>query len=73
MTEIQLTPIGPEKLGERPVINTGVSMVGLGHDSFICGHCGREMMHSFDISKMQADMVYQCGGCEGYNVRPKAP
>lgn len=71
MVEIVLVAITPDRVGDRPIVNTGVSMVGLGGDSFICGHCGREMMSSFDITRMQADMVYQCGGCDGYNVRPK--
>lgn len=71
MADIVLVAVTPDKVGERPIVNTGVSMVGLGADNCFCGHCGREMMHGFDIGRMAADMVYQCGGCEGYNVRPK--
>jgi hypothetical protein len=71
MADIVMTPIPPEKVGDRPVMNTGVSMVGLGGDNVFCGHCDREMMHGFDLSKMQVELVYQCGGCDGYNVKPK--
>ncbi|MGE5546667.1 MAG: hypothetical protein ACM33T_07215 [Solirubrobacterales bacterium] len=71
MTQIVLAAITPDDVGERPVVNTGVSMLGMGGDDYVCGHCGRLMMHNFDAGKMQAAMVYQCGGCGGFNVKPK--
>lgn len=71
MAEITLTAITPVQVGERNVINTGVSMLGMGGDDFACGHCGRVMIHSFAMQNIQADMVYQCAGCDGYNVKPR--
>lgn len=73
MAEIELTAIMPTQVGDRNVINTGVSMLGMGGDDFLCGHCGRLMIHSFAMENIGADMVYQCSGCDGYNVKPKQP
>lgn len=71
MADIELIPIMPAQVGDRPVLNTGVSMLGRGGDNFICGHCGRVMIHSFPLAALQADTAYQCEGCEGYNLKPK--
>lgn len=71
MAEFVLIPVTPAEAANKPSINTGVSMVGRGGHDYACGHCGRKMMHDFDISQMQVTMVYQCGVCNGYNVKPK--
>lgn len=71
MAEFVLIPITPADAANRPMVNTGVSMLGRGGHDYVCGHCGRKMMHSFDISQMQVPMVYQCGACNGFNVKPK--
>lgn len=66
-----LTPIGPADVDGRKVMHTGVSMVGLKGDDYLCGHCGKQMLTTFNLSMMQVSMVYQCGVCDGYNVAPK--
>lgn len=71
MAQIMMVAISPAEAGDKPSINTGVSMLGRGGDDFVCGHCGRVMIHSFNMSAMQAEMVFQCGGCGGHNVAPK--
>lgn len=71
MSDIVLTAIAPHEAGERTVFNTGVSTVGRGGDDYYCGHCGRKMMHNFNIQRLEVDVVFQCGGCEGLNVKPE--
>ena len=70
MAEFMLLPVTEAEAADKPSINTGVSMVGRGGHTYACGHCGRTMMHDFDISQMQVDMVFQCGSCGGNNMKP---
>ncbi len=70
MARIQLTALTPEEAENRPVIHTGVSMMGLQGDDCVCGHCGRVMMTNFDIGPIRPDMVYICGNCDGASAAP---
>lgn len=72
MTEIMMVALAPYDVGQRQVFNTGVSTVGKGGHDYYCGHCGRQMAHSIDFSRIEADLVYQCGACGGHNVPPAA-
>jgi hypothetical protein len=61
-----------EALAEgRDVMETGVSMLGLGGDNVFCGNCGREIMHDFPIRTMKVDLLYRCS-CGALNEVPKA-
>lgn len=73
MGKIVMTAITPEQAGNRDVMDTGVSMLGLGGDDWICGHCGRMMIQSMDLKAVQTPMAYRCGVCEGLNIVGTAP
>lgn len=70
MAELMMTAIQKFEAGERQVFNTGVSTVGRGGDDYFCGHCGRKMIHNMDLSRLEVEIVYECGECGGYNVPP---
>ncbi len=71
MAEITMRGIAPFDVDDSfTVFNTGVSTVGLGGDDFFCAHCGRKMMHNMNVKRIEANVVYQCGGCQGYNLMP---
>lgn len=70
MADIVLVAIAPHETGDRTIFNTGLSTVGRGGDDYFCGHCGRKMMHNFNISQLEVDIVFQCT-CEGLNVKPE--
>lgn len=71
MAERIMTAIAPYEAGERQIFNTGVSTVGRGGDDYFCGHCGRKMIHNMDLSRIETEIIYECGGCGGYNVPPQ--
>lgn len=71
MTEYVMIPLTPAEADGRPVIDTGVSLVGKAGNDFVCAHCGRVMITAFDIAAMRPDMVYRCGTCRGFNGAPK--
>ena len=70
MAEIMMTPIGENDIAGRTVFDTGVSTIGRGGDDYFCGHCGRKMISRMDLGRLEVPMVYQCGGCQGYNEPP---
>ena len=70
MSELMMVPLLETQIGDRNVFNTGVSTVGRGGNDYFCGHCGRKMMHGMNLAAMQVEVVYQCGGCGGYNLAP---
>jgi predicted SprT family Zn-dependent metalloprotease len=70
MAEIVMLPVAPYELGDRQVFNTGVSTVGRGGHDYYCAHCGRQMVHNMDLARIEAEIVYACGGCGGLNVPP---
>jgi predicted SprT family Zn-dependent metalloprotease len=70
MVRIVMSALRPEAAEGRPVINTGISMMGLKGNDYVCGHCGKVMMQSFDASNVRSDMVYVCGACQGPNGLP---
>ncbi|MFA6021892.1 MAG: hypothetical protein WC722_16640 [Rhodospirillales bacterium] len=71
MAEFMMKPISQNDIGERTIFNTGVSTVGKGGDDYFCGHCGRKMIHNMNLSAIEATVVYQCGGCQSYNLPPE--
>lgn len=71
MAEIMMVAIAEWEVGDRNVFNTGVSTVGRGGHDYFCGHCGRKMIHNMDLTRIEAEVVYQCGGCGGHNLPPK--
>lgn len=70
MAEYIMIAIAQHEAGERTIFNTGVSTVGRGGHDYFCGHCGRKMIHNMDLSRIEAAIVYVCGGCGGYNLPP---
>jgi DNA-directed RNA polymerase subunit RPC12/RpoP len=70
MANIVMKPIAEEDAGGRQVMDTGVSMIGLGGDNWKCGYCGREMMHEVPLQNVKADLLYRCGLCGGLNQMP---
>lgn len=66
-----MTAIAPYQAGERKIFQTGVSTVGRGGDDFICGHCGRKMIHNMDLGRLEIEIIYECGGCGGFNLPPE--
>ena len=68
MSRIVMSPLSPELVQGRPMINTGISMIGLKGDDYVCGHCGKIIMQNFDASGVRGDMVYVCGNCQGPNT-----
>ncbi|CAA7616361.1 hypothetical protein [Magnetospirillum sp. UT-4] len=72
MADIMMAAIDRGEAGERQVFHTGVSTVGQGGDDYLCGHCGRRMVHAMDLTRIEVPMVYECGGCGGYNVLPES-
>lgn len=71
MAELVLTPINEYDLGGRQVFNTGLSTVGRGGDDYLCGHCGHKMLSDFDMSRLEVEIVFQCGSCGGHNLAPE--
>lgn len=71
MIERMMIPIQEYQIEGRTVFNTGVSTVGKGGDDYFCGHCGRKMIHNMDLARIEAPVVYQCGGCQCYNLPPE--
>lgn len=71
MAEFMMLPITQNDIGESTVFNTGVSTVGKSGDDYFCGHCGRKMIHNMNLATIEAAVVYQCGGCQGYNLPPE--
>jgi DNA-directed RNA polymerase subunit RPC12/RpoP len=71
MTEKVLIAISPSDVGGRQVFNTGLSTVGRADKDYLCGHCGHKMMTNFDCSRIEIDLVFQCGSCGGHNLRPE--
>jgi len=65
-----LTALTPAEAEGRPTINTGVSMVGMAGDDFLCAHCSRQIIKSFDMGKVPPDMVFVCGACGAHNGVP---
>lgn len=70
MAELMMIAIPQYEAGDRQIFNTGVSTVGRGGDDYFCGHCGRKMIHNMDLGRLEVAVVYECGGCGGYNVPP---
>lgn len=70
MAEIMMMPIAPSAVGDRNVVNTGVSTVGRGGDDYFCGHCGRKIIQSMDLSRFDPAPIFQCGACQGHNEAP---
>jgi hypothetical protein len=71
MSERVLLAIGRNDVGDRQVFNTGISTVGRGGHDYLCGHCGHKMMSGFDFSRLEVEIVFQCGTCGGHNLRPE--
>ena len=71
MAEIVLTPITEFDVGARQVFNTGLSTLGRADDDYLCGHCGHKMLSNFDVSRLEVELVFQCGSCGGHNVVPE--
>lgn len=70
MVEIMMTPIAQSDVGERNVVNTGISTVGRGGHDYYCGHCGKKMMQNINVSRFDPMPVFQCGSCQSYNEAP---
>ncbi len=70
MSKFVLVPLTPEQAAGRPSVNTGIAMLGRKGDDFICGHCSRPIIQSYDIAPVRPDMVYVCGKCGGNNAAP---
>lgn len=68
MSELVLTPIATRDINGRQVFNTGLSTVGRGGETYLCGHCGHKMLSDFDLSRLEVEIVFQCGACGGHNV-----
>lgn len=71
MAEFMMIPIQEYQIEGRTVFNTGVSTVGKGGDDYFCGHCGRKMIHNMNLGRIEVPVVYQCGGCQCYNLPPE--
>ncbi len=71
MTKFVLTPLTPEEAEGRPSINTGVAMLGLGGNDYVCAHCGRVVIQGFNMDTTLPAMVYVCGVCGGHNGAPR--
>ena len=72
MARIVLSALTPAEAAGRPTIHTGIAMLGIKGDDFVCSHCGRIMMQSFDMAKTAPDQVFICGQCDGFNAAPQA-
>ncbi len=70
MEKIIMTAIDASQVMGRKVVDTGVSMIGMGGNVYHCGHCGRKMMHAVDLSQATVPLVYLCGSCGTYNEDP---
>jgi hypothetical protein len=70
LADISLKVVAEAFLNGREVMDTGVSMLGLGGDNAFCGNCGREMMHQVPIRAMLVNMLYRCS-CGTLNEVPK--
>jgi len=70
MSRIVLTALTAAEAAGRPHLHTGVTTLGLKGDDFVCSHCGRIILKSFDITKAAPNQVFICGQCEGYNAAP---
>jgi hypothetical protein len=68
--EIVLVGINPNDINDRPVFDTGLSTVGRGGDDYFCAHCGHKMMTSFNMARLELDIVFKCGACGGHNISP---
>jgi len=73
MARFVMTALTPAEAAGRPTIHTGIAMLGRAGDDFVCSHCGRIILQSFDIASVAAEMVYVCGDCDGFNAAPEAP
>ena len=71
MTTIILRVVDETEAERRPVMDTGVSMVGLGGDRGVCGRCGREIMTDVPFRAMRVDMLFRCGACGALNEAPR--
>ncbi len=72
MVEIVMLPVASSEVRERQVFNTGVSTVGRDGNDYFCSQCGRMMIHNMDLSRIDAPIVYACGGCGALNEPPPA-
>jgi DNA-directed RNA polymerase subunit RPC12/RpoP len=68
MSEQMLTAIAARDVNGRQVFNTGLSTVGRGGETYLCGHCGHKMLSDFDMSRLEVELVFQCGACGGHNT-----
>jgi hypothetical protein len=70
MGRLVLTVVEEDAIDGRDIVDTGVSMVGLGGDDVICGRCGREMMTQVPLRTMQVTLLYRCEVCGTVNEVP---
>ena len=70
MADIILTVVAEAYINGREIMDTGVSMMGVGGDNAFCGNCDREMMHDVPIKSMLVNMLYQCS-CGSLNAVPQ--
>jgi predicted RNA-binding Zn-ribbon protein involved in translation (DUF1610 family) len=71
MAEITLIPINSDEADGMTVVDTGVAMLGMGGNSWRCGHCGRMVARDIDLAAVQVPTAYQCSMCGGLSVVPK--
>jgi len=70
MADIVLKVVAEAYVNGRDIMETGVSMMGLGGDNCFCGNCNREMMHEFPIRDLKIGMLFLCS-CGSLNELPK--
>ncbi|MBI3444771.1 MAG: hypothetical protein HY055_05315 [Magnetospirillum sp.] len=71
MGSVVLKNVPEDKILGREIMDTGVSMIGLGGDNVFCGTCGREIMHDMPIKTMKVNLLYRCDACGGINEVPQ--
>lgn len=70
MADIVLKVVAEAYINGREIVNTGLTMMGLGGDNYFCGGCKREMMHEVPIKTMQVNFLYLCDTCNTLNEIP---
>lgn len=70
MADIVLKVVAEAFIQGREIMDTGVSMIGLGGDNGFCGNCGREMMHDVPFRDMKTNLLFRCS-CGSVNEAPR--
>ncbi len=70
MADIVMKVVAEVYVNGRDIMDTGVSMMGLGGDNAFCGSCGREMMHDIPVREMKVTLLFRCS-CGALNEVPR--